>query len=79
MTGNMFANTAGFSVNLQFGTDPITQNTGLVNMASFYHPSAAQIIKLTTTWIQTSVANVYFSASGIATYQFIGANYVRIA
>ena len=77
-TGNMFANTPGFNITLQFGSSPTAQNTGLVNMQSFAG-SIAQIIKLTTTWFQTSVADVYFSAAGNATYQFVGANYVRIA
>jgi hypothetical protein len=74
----MFANTSPFEVTLQFGPAPTTQNTGLVNLASFGN-TTAKIILLTTIYVQTTVSNVYFSASGIATYQFVQARYARIA
>ena len=76
-TCGMFANTPGFSVNLQIGLAPTTQNANLANMCGF-SGSTAQVISFTTTFIQTSVTNVYFSAAGVATYQFIQSNYVRI-
>lgn len=76
--GGIFANTSGFSVNLQFGPAPTTQNSGLVNLCG-YSGSAATVISFTTIYIQTTVSNVYFSAAGVATYQFVQARYVRIA
>lgn len=74
----MFANTNGFSLNLQIGLNPTAQNGSLNNICHFTDTAAA-IISFTTTWVQTSVANVYYSAVGPATYQFVQANYVRIA
>jgi hypothetical protein len=76
--GSMFANTANFRVGLQFGPAPTTQNSGLVNICSFYNTNAS-VISFTTIYVQTTVSNVYFSASGIATYQFVQARYARIA
>ena len=73
----MFANTAGFSLNLQIGLNPTSQNGSLNNICHFTDTAAA-IISFTTTWIQTSVANVYFSAVGPATYQFVQGSYARI-
>lgn len=74
----MFANTPSFSVNLQFGPAPTTQNTGLVNLCGFSNASN-QVISFTTIYVQTTVSNVYFSAAGPATYQYVQAKYVRIA
>jgi hypothetical protein len=76
--GSMFANTANFAINLQFGPAPTTQNTGLVNLCA-YTGAVAGVISLTTIYIQTAVADVYFSAVGNATYQFVQARYFRIA
>jgi hypothetical protein len=74
----MFANTSNFAVNLQFGPSPTTQNIGLVNLCGF-SAAVASVISFTTIYIQTSVSDVYFSAVGNATYQFVHARYVRIA
>ena len=79
LSGSIFANTSGYSLNLQFGLDGVNQNSPLANMQQYSHPSSGGVNLLTVVWFQTSVVNVYFSAGGVATYQGIRASYVRIA
>jgi hypothetical protein len=81
LNGSTYVNTSGsaFGVNMQFGTSAGIQNGNLQNLQTYSY-AAGSVIMLTTIWIQTSVVNVYFSASGSAAYPFenICATYLRI-
>jgi len=77
LTGTSFLNNSSPSANFQFGLSATTQNAGLNNMGLVNSPTAG-VFLTTQLWIQTSVANVYFSAVGLNNYQGIQATYVRI-
>ncbi len=78
LSGSVYIN-AVFNSNLQFGLNGTTQNSNLQNIVSVGSTTNGGVFIITTTWIQTSAVNVFFSASGQYTFQNIAASYIRIA
>jgi len=77
LVGSTYINTT-FSSNVQFGLNGTTQNGNLQNILSTSSTNNG-VLRITGVWIQTSAVDVYFSASGLYSFQNIAFTYLRIA
>ena len=72
----MYINTT-YTVALQFGLNGTVQNGNLQNLTGLN--GVDNLARITGVWIQTSAVDVYFSASGLYSFQNIAFTYLRIA